>query len=330
MSASNKVFNGLYKSAFVICDDSGSMAYYDGKLVSGQRCSRLDEQYEALENIAKTVEGTSVPITVKFLNNPVVHKLNDLKNIKGANIASGGTPICSNIRNYILNLTFILEELKETKKKSLLVIITDGVPSDGDLLSAMQPLKNLPVKVVLRLITNDNSIVSYWNDIDKELNMDLDIIDDYRSESKEIHSKNPWLTYTPDFHNLRIVGAFNPAVFHDLDINCGNLIDLLDERPLTLKEIFCFSVFYIGGEMKDYPTDLTGLCSYFNKYESNIKLFSLFKNREQKIILPNKIWKYYSQIPKGYMPDFFPSYYRSLNEKTWLALNEKTLLAKNP
>ena len=320
MSMNNEAFKQIH-SVFVLCDDSGSMKEGDGKLVSGQRCSRLDEQSETIENIVRVVQKDGVPTTFKFLNGDVEYQSDNLEGIKAANYVKGGTPLCSNITNYISKVTTMLPELRESDKKMVLVIITDGEATDGNLLSAMQPLKDLPVRVVLRLVTDSSIIVSYWNYIDDNLNIDFDTIDDFQSESKEIHIKNPWLSYTFDFHILRILGAFSPAVFHDLDITCGNLIDYLDERPLTLKEIICFSVFYLGGTIKDHPTDLAGLCSYFNKYESNIKVFSLFKNRQQRIVLPNKIWKYYSPIPIGFMSSIFPSYYRHSIEKTWLANN---------
>ena len=61
----------------------------------------------------------------------------------------------------------------------LLVIITDGQASDGDLKLAMDGLKGLPVKIILRLVTNDDNIVSYWDNIDKYLKLDMDVIDDY-------------------------------------------------------------------------------------------------------------------------------------------------------
>jgi len=316
----NKAFKGI-RSLHVFCDDSGSMAEDDGKLLSGQRCSRLGEQLETIENIVRIVDKNGVPAIFKFLNDPVEYQSDNLEGIKAANCVKGGTPLCSNITYFISKVTNMLPELRESGEIMVLVIITDGEATDGDLFSAMQPLKNLPVRVVLKLVTDASKIVSYWNNIDCQLDMDLDIIDDYHTESKEIYSKNPWFSYTFDFHILRILGAFNPVVFHDLDITCGNLIDYLDERPLTLKEIICFSVFYLGGTIKDYPTDLAGLCSYFNKYESNIKVFSLFKSRVQRIILPNKIWKYYSPIPIGFVSSIFPSCYRHYIEKTWLAKN---------
>jgi hypothetical protein len=51
----------------------------------------------------------------------------------------------------------------------------------------MRPLHLLPVWVVIRLCTNENAIVSYWNNVDKEIELNMDVIDDPLGEAKEIH-----------------------------------------------------------------------------------------------------------------------------------------------
>ena len=42
----------------------------------------------------------------------------------------------------------------------------------------MKPLKNLPVWVVIRLCTDDERIVQYWNNVDSILEIDMDVLDD--------------------------------------------------------------------------------------------------------------------------------------------------------
>jgi hypothetical protein len=41
--------------------------------------------------------------------------------------------------------------------------------------------------VVVRLCTNEGSIVDYWNNVDKEIELNMDVIDDPLGEAKEIH-----------------------------------------------------------------------------------------------------------------------------------------------
>ena len=54
-------------------------------------------------------------------------------------------------------------------------------------LETMRCLKNLPVWVVIRLCTNDNNMTQYWNGIDSEVELNMDVIDDPLGEAKEIH-----------------------------------------------------------------------------------------------------------------------------------------------
>ena len=72
----------------------------------------------------------------------------------------------------------------------------------------MRCLKNLPVWVVIRLCTNDNNMTQYWNGIDSEVELNMDVIDDPLGEAKEIHKYV--LVLTPiflffifySFHNI--------------------------------------------------------------------------------------------------------------------------------
>jgi hypothetical protein len=96
--------------------------------------------------------------------------------------------------------------LRAKNQKACLIIATDGESSDGDVAQAMQPLQQLPVWVVIRLCTDSERIVKYWNEIDDQLELDIDVIDDYCSEANEVATVNPWLTYGEPLHRLREFG----------------------------------------------------------------------------------------------------------------------------
>ena len=61
--------------------------------------------------------------------------------------------------------------------------------------------------------------------MDKNLELDLEILDDLLSESKEVFEFNKWFTYGEPLHLLRQFG-----------VNIKDL-DMLDETALTLDQI---------------------------------------------------------------------------------------------
>ena len=46
-----------------------------------------------------------------------------------------------------------------------IIIATDGLCTDGDVLAAFGPLRTLPVSVCIRLCTDEETVVDYWEDI---------------------------------------------------------------------------------------------------------------------------------------------------------------------
>lgn len=61
---------------------------------------------------------------------------------------TGGTPLCRHIREVIQEISSMEGQLRASGQKACLVIATDGESGDGDIITAMQPLRNLPVWVV--------------------------------------------------------------------------------------------------------------------------------------------------------------------------------------
>lgn len=119
-------------------------------------------------------------------------------------------------------------QLRAAGQKACVVIFTDGESSDGDIASAMRPLQTLPVWVVIRLCTDDDKVVEYWNNIDRVLELDMDVLDDLHGEAQEVTGNNPWLTYGEPLHRMREFG-----------IHCKEM-DLLDEAKLSLEQIRLF------------------------------------------------------------------------------------------
>ncbi len=69
-------------------------------------------------------------------------------------------------------------------------------------------------------------MVSLWEGVDRELELPLDVIDDFEAEAREFRrAGNNWFAYTPEMHSLR-EGA-SPL----------RLLDLLDERKFLPGEV---------------------------------------------------------------------------------------------
>jgi hypothetical protein len=135
---------------------------------------------------------------------------------------SGGTPLCLHIREITQQIQIAAARLRAANQVACITICTDGVCSDGDLIQAMKPLERLPCWIVIKLCTDDDQIVQYWNNVDGKLELDMDVLDDYESEGKEVMAENPWLVYGIQMHRLREWG-----------FKLLKELDMMDERILS-------------------------------------------------------------------------------------------------
>lgn len=138
---------------------------------------------------------------------------------------SGGTPLCRHIREIIAQIRLVEHQLRSSGQKACIIIATDGESSDGDIAEALRPLKDMPAFVVVRLCTDEERIVEYWNNIDNVLELNVDVLDDLSGEAQEIRNVNPWFTYAEPMHRLREFGISLKE------------IDLLDEALLPKEQM---------------------------------------------------------------------------------------------
>ena len=122
-------------------------------------------------------------------------------------------------------------------------------------------ISQLPVKLIVRLHTDNDKVTDFFNKLDSKL-ADIDVLDDYFGEAMEVYLQNPWITYSLGLHRLREAGL------------ASDLIGELDERCFTIHDIHRFCEDFITGEGVYLPhplEDWDGFISILTSALSNEK-----------------------------------------------------------
>ena len=256
---------------FWIIDNSGSMNKCDGHRLVPTRdrshvkvcaCTRWEELRETVSYHVDLAGLLQTPTQFELLNrnnqeewvnNKVSFSITcptnsyETENAHKmlANARPGGsTPL---VRKVLAIEDYYLKTRQKGEKVAL-VIATDGLPTDDEghasFLENQQfvaALKSLwkasttsgSIWIVIRLCTDDPEVVSFYNSLDDELEFPLEVLDDFLSEAKEVYSVNSWINYALPLHRIRESGYRH------------YLLDLIDERPLTIGELkeFCSLLF---------------------------------------------------------------------------------------
>lgn len=158
----------------------------------------------------------------------------------------GVTPLASHVWDIKENVEVMASELVQGGKQVAIILATDGLPTDengfcgnmitDDFVRSLQSVAggSLPVWVVIRLCTSEPAIRDYYNNLDQNKELKIDVLDDYVSEAAEVNTHNKWLTYGLPLHRCRELGYHDP------------LFDLIDERALTTGELTDFCVLIFG------------------------------------------------------------------------------------
>jgi len=174
-----------------------------------------------------------------------------LRNILRQNGPRGTTPLAFRLQQLQLRLR---RELKDSRR-IMLSIVTDGLPTAPNCSKSLERDRDAFVNelrsftasfnafVVIRLATDEEDAVAYYNRIDEELELPLDILDDLQGEAEEVYScGNGWFAYTPLIHRIREGGTLE------------KLFDLLDERALQPSEISKFmELLFRGPDDAPFP-----------------------------------------------------------------------------
>ncbi|CAF2980196.1 unnamed protein product [Rotaria sp. Silwood2] len=214
-----------------ICDDSSSMNT-ELSDVSGPykkaptRWNELKQTVSIVVDLASTLDPDG--LDVYFLNRQPMYNVQSSEELTNI-IISGPTPIVRVLRQVLK------DKRNEIQQRKLLILLaTDGVPTDDNgqpridglrqfLLYERKPIDRIPVTIIA--CTDDDECMSYLNNWDKDI-PNLDVVDDYRNEKKEILSyqgKSFPFSYG-DYVVKILMGGIDPW------------FDLLDERKISTDE----------------------------------------------------------------------------------------------
>jgi len=147
---------------------------------------------------------------------------------------TGVTPLSQRVEEIYTRVSMQHADLVARGQRVILTVVTDGLPTapcsnrttPADKSCFVDSLRRLmlmlPVSVVIRLCTDGSAAVQFYNEVERDLELPVDVIDDIVGEAREIKGQgNGWFAYSPALHRLREGGTFT------------RLLDLLDERMLT-------------------------------------------------------------------------------------------------
>eukprot|EP00545_Synedropsis_sp_CCMP1620_P011671 CAMPEP_0119008938 /NCGR_PEP_ID=MMETSP1176-20130426/4027_1 /TAXON_ID=265551 /ORGANISM="Synedropsis recta cf, Strain CCMP1620" /LENGTH=366 /DNA_ID=CAMNT_0006961359 /DNA_START=82 /DNA_END=1179 /DNA_ORIENTATION=+ len=275
--------NQVFPFRFWVIDNSGSMQKADGhrivdtldtdvKIVPG---TRWEEIRETVNYHIRAASLLKAPTCFRLLNNPgsrvgpQIFSVADnnglppheaIKILRNTN-PSGGTPLRQHIEDIYAQISVIAPELVKTGSRAVIVIATDGLPTDETaqggayqqqlFVDALRSLEGLPVWLVIRLCTDDDAVVEFYNNLDEQLELSMDVLDDFCGEALEIHEFNPWLNYALPLHRCREMGFFH------------RIFDLIDERKLTKSEVREYLQLLLGDldGVPDPSIDWLGFCN---------------------------------------------------------------------
>lgn len=261
-----------------VVDNSGSMVVGDGhrivqtsdNKISAQPVTRWEEIQDTVVYHAKMAALLRTPTVFNLLNDPGPtvgpqkfsvgergrNQEEDIQNARSVmNKArpEGVTPLTSHIWEIQASLRKMAPRLRRKGQRVAVILATDGLPTDAEgyggdeitreFISSLRALEGLPVWLVIRLCTDEDNVTDFYNDLDGQLELSLEVLDDFLGEAREVHRHNKWLNYALPMHRCRELG------YHD------RLFDLVDERPLTKGELrdFCVLLFGVNAEIIPDP-----------------------------------------------------------------------------
>jgi len=306
-----------------VVDNSGSMTAGDGhrivetkkkKDVKLVQCTRWAEIQETVNYHAQMAALLAAPTVFRLLNDPgrivgpqqfsiaengikmVQHELKVARTTMNNATPTGVTPLSDHVMEIRANVMIMRDQLLQNGQKVAIILATDGMPTDQygvsgyqancEFEQALRSLAGLPVWVVVRLCTDEELVTNYYNSLDSQLELSLEVLDDFMGEAQEVYAHNKWLNYALPIHRIREMG------FHH------RIFDLLDERKLTLDEVRDLLIILFGADrldgLPDHHTDFEG---FANRLE---RIFSQEPKQWNPVTKKMQRWVDLKRLKKAY------------------------------
>mmetsp|Transcript_2681 Transcript_2681/g.4048 ORF Transcript_2681/g.4048 Transcript_2681/m.4048 type:complete len:431 (+) Transcript_2681:147-1439(+) len=279
-----------------VVDNSGSMEIGDGhrivttsdREIVSQTVTRWEELKDAVLYHAEMAAILNTPSLFKLLNpSPGLDKKDfAIGGSSGKNSSSdeirearsfinritpvGPTPLTQHVWDIQKSIYNMAPKLRLEGRQVVVVLATDGLPTDADgyigddidaeFVAALKALEGLPIWLVIRLCTDEKKVKDFYNELDSEVELSLEVVDDFMGEAEEVYRYNRWLNYCIPMHRCRELGYHN------------RIFDFLDERPLTRGELREFCSILFGTSVEDIPDPDVSWKSFIEFVQEKLKV----------------------------------------------------------
>lgn len=262
-----------------IIDNSRSMQNEDGRRISMKpagvckiaKSSRWKEIRDTVVFHAETAAKVQAPTIFRLLNKPFSTRLprefgvargDAMSAMRELQVAQetlkevdpkGCTPLTKRVLEIRENILEIKDQLEANSESVVVVLATDGIPTNRDgestretrdnFVEALKSLNSLPVWIVVRLCTQAEDVVKFYETLNQTNGLRIEVLDDYFSEAQDFYRYNNWVNYALPLHRAREMGVKH------------RMFDLVIERKLTLSEVKEYFAFLFGKEIVDRLPD---------------------------------------------------------------------------
>eukprot|EP00928_Gymnodinium_smaydae_P064247 TRINITY_DN47641_c0_g1_i1.p1 TRINITY_DN47641_c0_g1~~TRINITY_DN47641_c0_g1_i1.p1 ORF type:complete len:365 (+),score=44.52 TRINITY_DN47641_c0_g1_i1:77-1171(+) len=215
----------------LLLDNSGSTKAEDGQRYGSKISEPLERGVtrweeikdfalrQAKEQVSDVVFGVLNPSSFAYVQKPSVgtasfHMLEIAMQIPSPH---GSTPLDKFVHDATHEMQTDPDFMK--KKHPIFIIATDGEANDRN--KFVEELRQLirtsrHWRIVVRLTQGSESLIDFYNNLDKEIGAPMDVLDDYKAEAQEIHKLNDFFAYTPHMHFARSRGT-DLVMFDEVD-----------------------------------------------------------------------------------------------------------------